>query len=116
MCLGCYFANIVEAIAAAVRGTPRSRRRLSSYVYMDAILYYFNEQNVLPKGITTASQAVRDYACRAGLALRKLVSLSNNQHDGDSVAVLTMTVQFRLPSSSHSFDGHALPGILHLWS
>ena len=73
----------IEAIAAAVRGTPRSRRRLSSYVYMDAILYYYNENNVLPRGITIATQAVRDYACRAGLALRKLVSWatdSSNRH------------------------------------
>ena len=41
---------------------------------MDGALYYFNNNDVLPRGITILTPAVRDYACKAGLALRKLAS------------------------------------------
>lgn len=63
-----------QVIAAAVRGTPISRKRLSAYVYMDGLLYYLNNNDVLPRGITILTPAVRDYACKAGLALRKLAA------------------------------------------
>ena len=46
---------------------------MSAYVLTDALLYYFNNNNVLPRGLTIAAPAVALYATRAGLALRKLV-------------------------------------------
>ena len=41
---------------------------------MDAWLYFMNEHGMMPRGITIAAESVKDYACRAGEALRKLAS------------------------------------------
>ena len=43
---------------------------------MDAILYFYNENRLLPRGITITAPSIQDWACKVGGAVRKLVSCS----------------------------------------
>ena len=62
-----------KVIAAAVRGQLKARRRQSSYIYMDAVLHFVNENKILPRGVLISAPSVQDWACKVGAAIRKLV-------------------------------------------
>ena len=66
------FGSLAQVIAACVRGTRQGRRRQSAYIYMDAVLYFYNEQRLLPRGVLITAPSVQDWACRTGAAMRKL--------------------------------------------
>ena len=49
------------------------RKRLSAYVLMDALQDFYNQNELLPRGVTIAAPSFVDWSCRNGNALRKLV-------------------------------------------
>ena len=65
------FCSLSQVIAAAIRGARRGRKRQSAYIYMDALLYLYNEHRLLPRGMLISAPAVQDWACRTGAAIRR---------------------------------------------
>ena len=65
--------SLAQVIAACIRGGRRGRKRQSAYIYMDAVLHFYNQCRLLPRGVLITAPSVQDWACRAGGAMRKLV-------------------------------------------
>ena len=66
---------LTEAVVAAMKACQQ-RKRYSAHVFADSIIHWYSTTKQMPRGISANCSAVRDWALRTGVALRKLVLVS----------------------------------------
>ena len=77
--------SFTEVVAAAIRGTPPSRTRVSSHVFGQATLHFLWATNSLPSGVSINAPSVHKWALRNGLAIRKLARILVAKLNGNLV-------------------------------
>lgn len=95
-----------EVVAAAIRGTPASRTRVSSHVFGQATLHFLWATNSLPSGVSINAPSVHKWALRNGVAIRKLARVlfveaganlqSEDNQENRAVLLSTKVTKFKI--------------------
>ena len=68
--------TLAQAVAAVMKAAGPERLRYSAHQIADGILHWYSTSKQMPRGISPNCSAVRDWALRTGIALRRLVGSS----------------------------------------
>ena len=69
-----YYSPLAKVVAAIVKGSDGTRKRYSAHVICQAILKWYHDAKLCPRGISTKAASVHDWALRVASASRKMVS------------------------------------------
>ena len=65
-------------MAAIIRGWNPKRRRFSAMLIKEALVYWYHEDKLCPRGVSVYADSVQDWCLRTGHAARKLAA--SQQH------------------------------------